>query len=326
TSDRRSALDNRPHRRSSHRAPTRCGGLRAALRACAARAPALSDPSRSARDRRSLAEHAWSFPHPEARRRLPSFPPRSPRRARRARHRPAAARARKELSTSQPTMLGDPNMMKRAILFLLVFAACDQATGQDNPAPKKQAQKLEAKATPDDARVFVDKLNKDLHRLYADWQRVEWIKDTYITDDTETAAARVEEEVQAYTAQAIKDAAKFDGVALDPDTERQLKLLKLSLAAPAPNDPQKREELAAISAKMSGMYGKGKYCPEGQGPEKCKDLGALSKILAESRDYDDELEAWKGWHAISTDMRPMFIRYAELANEGAREYGFKDAG
>ena len=48
---------------------------------------------------------------------------------------------------------------------------------------------------------------------------------------------------------------------------------------------------------MEGTYGKGKYCPKG--PESCKDLDALSKILAESRDPKQLLDAWTGWHAIA---------------------------
>ncbi|MCK6544992.1 M2 family metallopeptidase, partial [Myxococcota bacterium] len=103
-------------------------------------------------------------------------------------------------------------------------------------------------------------------------------------------------------------------------------LLKISLPLPAPSDADKRAELASIQAKMSGLYGKGKYCDQKDGKERCRDLGELSKVLATSKSYDDQLDAWKGWHTISPVMRPMYQRYAELANEGAKEIGFKDLG
>ena len=48
----------------------------------------------------------------------------------------------------------------------------------------------------------------------------EWIKNTYITDDTERNAATANEEVMAYTAGAIKQSVRFHGLKLDPDTER----------------------------------------------------------------------------------------------------------
>jgi len=75
---------------------------------------------------------------------------------------------------------------------------------------------------------------------------------------------------------------------------------------------------------MEGTYGKGKYCPSG--PASCKDLEDLSKILSESRDPKQLLEAWTGWHAIARPMRKDFVRYVELANKGARQLGFQDNG
>ncbi|MCK6552475.1 M2 family metallopeptidase, partial [Myxococcota bacterium] len=90
-----------------------------------------------------------------------------------------------------------------------------------------------AKATPEEAKAFVEKTNKDLLRLWSDWQRAEWIKDTYIIEDTEIVAARAQEAVMAYTSQAIKEATRFDGLTLDADTARSLHLLKISLPLPA---------------------------------------------------------------------------------------------
>ena len=107
-------------------------------------------------------------------------------------------------------------------------------------------------------------------------------------------------------------------------TARKIKLLKLSLTIATPADPKESEELTRITAGMEGTYGKGKYCPNG--PDSCKDLEELSKILAESRDPKELLDAWTGWHAIAKPIRKDFVRYVELANKGARELGFKDNG
>ena len=107
-------------------------------------------------------------------------------------------------------------------------------------------------------------------------------------------------------------------------TARKIKLLKLSLTIATPTDPKESEELTRIVSGMEGMYGKGKYCPSG--PDSCKDLEDLSKILRENRDPKAQLDAWTGWHAISRPMRKDFVRYVELANKGARQLGFKDNG
>ena len=97
-------------------------------------------------------------------------------------------------------------------------------------------------------------------------------------------------------------------------------------AMPAPKDPKKLEELTQIATRMEGMYGSGSYCT-GEGDAKtCRDIGQLSEVLAKSRDYDAQLDAWQGWHTISQPMRKDYVRFAELVNEGAKEMGFADAG
>jgi peptidyl-dipeptidase A len=180
------------------------------------------------------------------------------------------------------------------------------------------------KPTPEDARKLIDDAEQKLLVLGVDAAHADWIKSTYITDDTETVAAKLDERSINATVSYAKQATRFDGLKLDPVTERKIKLLKLSLTLATPSDPKESEELTRIAAGMEGTYGKGKYCPKG--PESCKDLEELSKILAESRDAKQLLDAWTGWHAIARPMRKDFVRYVELSNKGAQQLGFKDNG
>jgi len=180
------------------------------------------------------------------------------------------------------------------------------------------------KPTPEEARKFIDDVEQKLLILGVDSGRADWVKSTYITDDTETLAAKLDERAIAATVEYAKQSTRFDGLKLDAETARKIKLLKLSLTIATPSDPKESEELTRIVAGMEGTYGKGKYCPSG--PASCKDLEDLSKILSESRDPKQLLEAWTGWHAIARPMRKDFVRYVELANKGARELGFKDNG
>jgi peptidyl-dipeptidase A len=180
------------------------------------------------------------------------------------------------------------------------------------------------RATPEEAKAFIDDAEQKLLQLNNDAQRADWIKDTYITDDTEAVAAIMDERAINATVGYAKQSPRFDGLATDPVTARKIKLLKLSLTIATPNDPKESEELTRIAAGMEGTYGKGKYCPGG--PHTCKDLEELSKIMAESRDPRQLQEAWTGWHAIARPMRKDFTRYVALANQGAQELGFKDNG
>jgi peptidyl-dipeptidase A len=180
--------------------------------------------------------------------------------------------------------------------------------------------------TADDARQFTTRVNDELKRLWVKQATAEWIKATYITDDTERNAASVNEEVMAYLNQAIKEAARFKDVkGLDADSARMLHLLRIASPLPAPDEAPKRAELASIAARLEGLYGKGKYCgPDGKGA--CRDLGELSDVMAKSRDYNALLDAWTGWHSIAPPMRPLYERLVQLSNEGAQGIGFPDAG
>ncbi len=109
------------------------------------------------------------------------------------------------------------------------------------------------------------------------------------------------------------------------DVARSLKLLKLQdTRRPAPADARNREELTSLYQELTGAYGEGKYCSGGE--ETCKNLPELERVLAESRDYGELLDAWRGWRTVSPPMRSAYKRFAELANEGARNLGFGDLG
>jgi peptidyl-dipeptidase A len=182
----------------------------------------------------------------------------------------------------------------------------------------------DSKATPEQARQFINDVEQKLLVLGVDSSRGDWIKSTYITDDTEILSAKLDERAIAATVDYAKQCTRFDGLKLDPVTARKIKLLKLSLTIATPSDPKESEELTRITSAMEGMYGKAKYCPSG--PDSCKDIEDLSKILAESRDPQELLDVWTGWHNLFGPMRKDFVRYVELANKGARQLGFPDNG
>src|ERR1022692_4006288 len=167
------------------------------------------------------------------------------------------------------------------------------------------AMAADPKATPEEARKFIRDAEEKLLLLGVDSSRADWIKSTYITDDTEAIAAKLDEKAIAATVAYAKQATRFDGLKLDAETARKIKLLKLSLTLATPADAKESEELTRIVTGMEGTYGKGKYCPTG--PESCQDLEELSKILAESRDPKALLDAWTGWHALAKPIRQDFV-------------------
>jgi len=187
-------------------------------------------------------------------------------------------------------------------------------------AEKKAMSQTQAEA----AKKFIEDAEAKLLKVNVDASRADWVKATYITEDTEFLAAEADERAINATVDLAKQSTRFDNLQLPEGVARKLKLLKLSLTLATPADPKESAELTQIVSSLEGTYGKGKWCPPGK--EKCLDIEDITRIMANSRDPKELRDAWVGWHAISPPMRKDFARYVELSNKGARELGFADNG
>jgi peptidyl-dipeptidase A len=148
----------------------------------------------------------------------------------------------------------------------------------------------EAAPTAEEARAFVGRVNEELRQLAVRSSTADWIRQTYITDDTDRAAAWASEAQMAFLSQAARQSLRFAAVAADAPTRRMLRLLRLSAALPAPSDPARRAELAGLDVKLGSIYGKGKWCG-GEGA--CRTLQEISEIMAKSR----STPGWWPWRA-----------------------------
>ncbi len=215
--------------------------------------------------------------------------------------------------------------------------ASSGSTGSSGSTAASRAQVTAP--TPAEAQDFVADVERQLRRLWAMRDRASWVNENFITDDTEALAAAAEEATAAYVGDAIQRSRRFDPIRdqLPADVARKLMLLSLSQTIPAPADPGRRADLAAIETWMTSAYGKGQYCPPAGSPllvrarradgrGACLHLDDLARVLKESRKPAELVEAWQGWHAIAAPMKDKYARYVALANEGSREIGFSDVG
>ena len=182
-----------------------------------------------------------------------------------------------------------------------------------------------------DARAFIDRAQQQLLDLSVTQQRADWVKSTFITYDTEILAAKADEDLIVATMKLAKESTRFNRLKMPEDMARQFLLLRLSLTMAAPSDPKESQELTQTASRMEGIYGSGKYCngsggSAGAAGSDCLDVDQLSNILRTSTDPQKLLDAWRGWHTISPPMRPLYQKYVELGNKGARELGFADMG
>lgn len=183
---------------------------------------------------------------------------------------------------------------------------------------------LPTAAGAETADEFVARLNREFADYGLELNAAGWTQATYINGDTELLNARANERFLAAFSKAVAEAKRFEGQPMSPASRRTIDLLKLGVSAPAPDDAAKRAELSRILAGMEAKYGSAKYCPGG--PETCRDETQLKQVLERSRNYDELQDAWVGWHNAARPLRGDYERYATLANEGARELGYKDLG
>src|SRR4030095_7652154 len=161
-------------------------------------------------------------------------------------------------------------------VFLLVslgLALMSSCTNQPGPVSQQGA-----KGTPTEAQKFIDDAEKRLFDLNVKYSRADWVKSTFITDDTEVLSADANNAVITSVTELADQSRRFDGLDLPYDVARKMKLLKLSLVLPAPRDPKERDELTKLAASLEGDYGKGKYCPDGD-KGKCLSIGDMEQIM-----------------------------------------------
>ena len=192
-----------------------------------------------------------------------------------------------------------------------LFLACGALAGDAEPT-----------STAKDAEAFIARVEAELVSLSEYSSRVAWISNNFITDDTMWLQARVRADMSRLRVANAKQAAGFNRVEVDPVTRRKLDFLKQGLFLPPPDRPGAAQEMASLSVKIGSIYSTGKFTYR----DKTLTLDDIEDVMKSSRDPAELKTLWEGWHAISPAMRADYARLISLANEGARQLGYAEAG
>ena len=215
----------------------------------------------------------------------------------------------------------------KVMISTLSLALSLAVAGPALAAPKQKDAPAAPTAAPTaaDADAFVAAAEKDLFDYTVEASQVNWVNATYITDDTDAMAARIN---TVGTEKAVKyalEAAKYRDVAgLSADTKRKLDILRTGLVLPAPTRPGAATELNTIATDLQSQYGKGRGTLGGKeisGSDIEAEMGNLQHTPAEYA------EMWTSWHDnVGAPMKDDYARLVTIANEGAKELGFADTG
>ncbi|SUJ20151.1 Angiotensin-converting enzyme [Sphingomonas paucimobilis] len=199
----------------------------------------------------------------------------------------------------------------------LASAAQAQTTAPAAPTPTTPA-------TVASADAFVADAEKTLAEKSLPAQQIAWVNATYITDDTDALAAASGAEMTDLAVRYGLGAARYQALpGLSYDTKRKLDLLRGGITLPAPTTPGASAQLSMLTTRMSSSYGKGKGLLDGK-PINGSDIEAA---MGSERDPARLKEMWVSWHDnVGAPMRADYAQMTTLANQGAKELGYADAG
>jgi peptidyl-dipeptidase A len=182
-----------------------------------------------------------------------------------------------------------------------------------------------AAPTAADADAFIAAAEKDLFDYTVEASQVNWVNSTYLTEDTDAMASRINAVGTEKSVKYALEAAKYKDVpGLSADTKRKLDILRTGLVLPAPTKPGAATELNQIATDLQSQYGKGRGKLNGKdisGSDIEAEMGNLQNTPAQFA------EMWTSWHDnVGAPMKDDYARMVGIANEGSKELGFADTG
>ncbi len=221
--------------------------------------------------------------------------------------------------------------MKKLLLGASAFALLSACSGEmpsgnskvaQNQGPAQDANQVSSPATIKDAQAFVEMAEADFKEMGEYASHVFWVQANFITHDTNWLAARVGAETTQMGVEYANGTKRFKDLPLSGDLARKMKMIAQGLTLPAPSKDGAAVELANITTDLESMYSSGTINLD---DEKVA-LDELEVLMGTQRNPQHLKEMWEKWREVSPPMRDKYARMVEIANEGARELGFKDVG
>jgi len=181
------------------------------------------------------------------------------------------------------------------------------------------SQTSEQTKSENDLEIFLEQIEKDNLSEGPIVSSAYWIGSNFINHDSQNIVADYSKRYTLKSLENSRTASSFNNLETSDSNRRKLELLKSSFVMPPPLDENLASELSSISTKLEAMYGSGEYCYK---DGSCFDLEAFEQIIDSSRNPDELLMAWNGWHEVGKPMKPMYMRMVEIGNKGSRDLGY----
>ncbi|XP_076616131.1 angiotensin-converting enzyme [Chaetodon auriga] len=192
------------------------------------------------------------------------------------------------------------------------------------PVPEGYPEDINKNTNELDAENLLEEYNRTAEVVWNAYTEASWKYNTDINKENEEAMLKKNLEMSEHTLKYGNKAREFDTTDFQDSSVKRI-IKKLSDIERAALDPSSLTEYNTLLSKMETTYSTAKVCRD---KETCYQLDPdLQRIMAESRDYDELLFAWKGWRdSAGKVLSKDYERYVELANEAARLNGHSDNG
>ncbi|XP_054767848.2 angiotensin-converting enzyme-like [Lytechinus pictus] len=179
----------------------------------------------------------------------------------------------------------------------------------------------------DEALVFLDEYNSTAEIVFFESNSAKWDFVTNLTDFNQEKSVQASLKESVFRKNSAMRAREFDDVkdSFPEDVQRLLGFIADIGVSALDNDTV--NEYNEIMAEMKRIYSSTPICRPDD-PSECLKLEPdLTEILATSTDWDELMWAWQEFrNIIGKANKPYYVRYVDIANQGARANGYDDLG
>ncbi|XP_033759589.1 uncharacterized protein LOC117341835 [Pecten maximus] len=199
------------------------------------------------------------------------------------------------------------------VLWLMVSVECY--------VQKRESGDGDKIADEEAARAWLDQYNQDATDMFYNSSVIWWNYETNITDYNQNLTLETYLESSNFNKKKSEEANHFAWRNFtDVSLRRQFRFLT-KRGIDGIKDENLLKEIVELQSDMEKIYSTGKVCYKSS--DNCLTLEPdLTRVLANSRDYLELLQAWKGWRdATGRKMKDGFEQFVNLSNHAIRSLG-----
>ncbi|XP_043682054.1 angiotensin-converting enzyme-like [Vespula pensylvanica] len=211
-------------------------------------------------------------------------------------------------------------MMTRIILSIILFSLC---------SIEIQSKYVEGlNVDLGEALQFLREYEREASSMCTRVMTAQWNFGTNVTESTKRKMLDEQTLKLKFERASWRKAVSFAWSRIpDPLARRELKMIVIRGRNALTDD--KFNEIHQLIVEMKDIYSRTRLCPYRNMGSNCN-LSIdhdISKIMTQSKDYDELLYYWHAWHeAIGPPLKNNFMRYVQLSNQASRLNGFADTG